>query len=57
MVRNYLPNLKVATVTSVPIRPITEPPFLVLYKPERTNEKKSLFSQKREVIEKLATLP
>jgi hypothetical protein len=39
MIKNYLPNLKVATVTSVPIHPITEPPFTVIYKPDRNEIK------------------
>lgn len=56
MVRNYLPNLKVATVTSVPIRPITEPPFIVIYRPERNKQKIPLFNEKKEFAEKLSGL-
>lgn len=41
MVKNYLPNLKVATVTSSPIRPITSPPFTITYKPVREEVKPS----------------
>lgn len=54
--RNYLPNLKVATVTSVPIRPITEPPFIVIYRPERNKQKIPLFNEKKEFAEKLSGL-
>ncbi len=56
MVKNYLPHLKVATVTSVPIRPITEPPFIIVYKPERSLEKKPTYNMKKEFVDKLSDM-
>lgn len=55
MVKNYLPQLKVTTVTSTPSQALIEPPFEVVYMPFRDNTK-NLEARKKSFLEKVSAL-
>lgn len=55
MIKNYLPHLKVSTVTSCPTQPVVEAPFEVVYLPERENAS-TVFEKKKVFLEKLTSL-
>ena len=55
MVKNYLPQLKISTVTSSPHKPILEAPFTVTEIVERTQQQASL-EEKKVFAEKMSLL-
>jgi hypothetical protein len=55
MVKNYLPYIKITTITSSPQRNVTNEPFTIEYLPNRVGEKIS-FEQKRALADKMETL-
>lgn len=55
MIKNYLPHLKISTVTSSPSQPVHEPPFEVIYMPDRGPAKLNT-EIKKGFMEKLSIL-
>ena len=48
MIRNYLPQIKITTITSCPSKSIATNPFTILYLPKRAE--KSISHEEQEVL-------